>query len=54
MIPIEPWLRASDRFLLRISPRHDPFLLRLLAAVPPVIFFAADALHGPSFFFWLV
>lgn len=53
MIPIEAWLRASDGYLLRISPRQDLFLMRLLAAVPPVIFFAADALYDQPFFFWL-
>ena len=51
MTQIESWLRNMDAHVLRVSPRHDLFLLRLLAAIPPVVFFAADAIYDLPLFF---
>lgn len=45
--------RSLDQRILAISPKHDVFLLRLLAAVPAVVFLAADALYRVPFFYWL-
>ena len=53
MTQIESWLRNMDAHVLRVSPGHDLFLLRLLAAIPPVVFFAADAIYDQPLFFWL-
>ncbi len=53
MIRLEPWLRGIDAHILQVSPRHDLFLLRLFAAIPPVVFFAADAIYDLPLFFWL-
>lgn len=53
MIRLEPWLRSIDAHILQVSPRHDLFLLRLFAAIPPVVFFAADAIYDLPLFFWL-
>lgn len=42
-----------DERIRALSPQRDPFLLRLGAALLPVVFFATDALYGVPFFFWL-
>lgn len=47
------YLQSLDRSILRLSPNHDLFLLRLVAAVPPVVLLAIATLYGLNFFYWL-
>jgi cation transport ATPase len=42
-----------DAELLKISPRRDPMLLRVIAAVLPVFFFGLDALYDIPALYWL-
>lgn len=42
-----------DQEILSISPNRDVFLLRLIAATLPVVFFAIDAIYAMHFFYWL-
>ncbi|MDD1651392.1 MAG: cadmium-translocating P-type ATPase [Methylococcaceae bacterium] len=53
MLDLLGFVRSADEIILRASPNHDVFLLRLLAALPPVIFFTVDAIYGLAVFFWL-
>ncbi|RYU60846.1 cadmium-translocating P-type ATPase [Methylolobus aquaticus] len=52
-VACEDALRRLDARILRLSPHGDLFLLRLIAALPPTVFFAMDAIYGMPFFFWL-
>ncbi|MGY6215146.1 hypothetical protein ACW73L_08295 [Methylolobus aquaticus] len=49
----EDALRQLDARILRLSPHGDLFLLRRIAALPPIVFLAMDAIYGMPFFFWL-
>lgn len=42
-----------DQRILSISPNRDLFLLRLIAAIPPVVFFIIDAIYARHFVYWL-
>ncbi|HEY7317256.1 MAG TPA: cation-translocating P-type ATPase [Candidatus Binatia bacterium] len=42
-----------DQRILSFSPNRDLFLLRLIAAILPVVFFAIDAIYAMHFFYWL-
>lgn len=50
---VEALFKRSDQMLLRISPRGDIFLLRLVAALIPVMLLAIEALFGIPFFYQL-
>ncbi|NWF74845.1 MAG: cadmium-translocating P-type ATPase [Nitrospirae bacterium] len=49
----EALFKYLDQMILRISPCGDIFLLRLLAALIPVILLAIDSLFGIPFFYQL-
>ncbi len=46
-------LQALDRHVLRLSPNHDLFLLRLLVVVPAIVFFVIHSIYQLSGFYWL-
>ncbi len=50
---VESLFKRLDQMLLRISPRGDIFLLRLVAALIPVILLAIEALFGIPFYYQL-
>ena len=49
----KPYFDKIDAELLKISPQGDVMLLRVIAAVIPVVFFAGDCLYDIPFFYWV-
>ncbi len=49
----KPYFDRIDTELLKISPQGDIMLLRVIAAVIPVVFFAGDCLYDMPFFYWV-
>lgn len=49
----KPYFDKIDAELLKFSPRQDIMLLRVIAAIIPVVCFALDALYGIPAVFWL-
>ncbi len=49
----KPYFEKVDAELLKISPRKDIMLLRVIAAVIPVVCFGVDALYDIPFLYWL-
>ncbi|MBS3953538.1 MAG: cation-translocating P-type ATPase, partial [Methylomicrobium sp.] len=52
-MPYKIYFDRIDAKLLKISPRQDIMLLRVLAAVIPVVLFGLDALYDLPALFWL-
>jgi len=52
-MPYKIYFDRIDAELLKISPRHDIMLLRVLAALIPVVLFGLDALYDLPALFWL-
>ncbi|MGZ4960000.1 MAG: heavy metal translocating P-type ATPase [Methylomonas sp.] len=52
-MPYKVYFDKIDAELLKISPRRDIMLLRVIAAVIPVALFGLDALYGLPVFYWL-
>lgn len=52
-MPYKIYFDRIDAELLKISPRGDIMLLRVLAAVIPVVLFGLDALYDLPALFWL-
>ncbi|RPH76903.1 MAG: hypothetical protein EHM80_13640, partial [Nitrospiraceae bacterium] len=50
---VETLFKRADQTILSISPRGDIFLLRLVAALIPVMLLAIEALYGILFFYQL-
>ena len=52
-MPYKTYFDRIDAELLKISPRRDIMLLRVIAAVIPVVFFGLDALYVMPVLYWL-
>lgn len=52
-MPYKIYFDKIDAELLKISPRRDIMLLRVIAAVIPVVLFGLDALYGLPALYWL-
>ena len=52
-VQFKPYFDKIDAELLKISPQGDIMLLRVIAAVIPVVFFAGDCLYDIPFFYWV-
>jgi len=49
----KPYFDKIDAGLLKISPRQDIMLLRVIASIVPVVFFGLDAFYDWPILYWL-